>query len=68
MSEEAETTLDDRIEELAGKARSTTVLGVTVSEQSIQDVIAADKHLARKAATSSVYMGIRMGRFIPPGH
>jgi len=68
MPEETETTLDARIEELAGKARSTSVDGVSVSEQSITDVIAADKHLARKAASRSSSMGIRMGRFIPPGH
>jgi hypothetical protein len=68
MGDETETTLDDRIEELAGKARSTSVDGVTVSEQSIQDVILADQHLSRKSATKSASMGLRFGRFVPPGH
>ena len=68
MADETETTLDDRIEELAGKARSTSVDGVSVSEQSIADVILADQHLSRKAATQSASMGLRFGRFVPPGH
>ncbi len=68
MAEETQKTLDERIEELAGKARSTSVDGVSVAEQSIADVIAADKHLSRKSAASSRSMGMRFGRFIPPGH
>jgi hypothetical protein len=68
MPETEDKTLDERIEELAQSPRSSTVDGVSVSEQSIQDVIAADKHLARKDASKSRSMGVRFGRFVPPGH
>jgi hypothetical protein len=62
------TQIQDAIEEAITKPRSFAADGMSKSAHSIPDLIAADKHVASKAATSSKNMGLRFGVFIPPGH
>ena len=40
----------------------------SVTNRSIRDAIALDEHMAKKEATKSKRMGIRIGRFIGPRH
>ena len=64
----AENTIQTAIEEAINKPRSFANDGMSKSSHSIPDRIAADRHIASKAATSSKSMGIRFGVFTPPGH
>lgn len=63
-------TPDEIVSDLVNKPRSLTTDGGTVAEISIQDAIAADEHLAKKAAVSAKpkNMGIRIGILRGPGH
>ena len=42
--------------------------GVSVSNRSIPDIIKAADYLAQQEAARSPTMGMRLGKFIPPGH
>lgn len=58
---------ETRIEELASTAKSISVAGMSQTEVNIDDVIKADKHLARKKAATAGGLGIRMGVMRAPG-
>jgi len=62
------TAIQTAIEDSIAKPRSIASDGMSKSSHSIPDLIAADKHVAAKAAASSKTMGLRFGRFTPPGH
>lgn len=62
------TTIQTAIETAVSKPKSVSMDGMSKSAQSIPDLIAADKYLASKRASASGGLGIRLGRFIPPGH
>jgi hypothetical protein len=59
--------LESRIEDVAAKPASVSVDGQSVSEQSINDLIAADKYLAAKAAAGKSHMGLRITKLKMPG-
>ena len=67
MPENEEFDAETRIEEALDKASSVSVDGMSVSNRSIAEIIAADKHLARKAASTAGALGIRMGVMRGPG-
>ena len=56
----AATTPKERVAELVNKAQSTSSDVGSRTEVSIQDAIAADKHLSKSAAPGK-RMGVRMG-------
>jgi len=60
--------LSSSIEDLAQNPQSVSVDGQQVSEQSLSDVMAADRYLAKKAAqTASAAGGMRFARIIHQG-
>ena len=56
------------IETAISKPKSVSADGMSKTAQSIPDLIAADKYLASKRSAASGGLGIRLGRFVPPGH
>jgi len=62
------TAIQTEIEKAVTTAQSVSVDGISKSSRSISELIAADKHLANKEARRSANMGLRFGRFEPPGH
>jgi hypothetical protein len=68
MAEEDTKISADKIAENANSPSSVTVDGQTVSQHSIADQIAADKYLAKKAASTGkpANMGVRLGRYKAP--
>lgn len=62
---EAETfDAETRIENALDQASSVSVDGMSVSNRSVDEIIKADKHLARKKASG---MGFRVGKMQAPG-
>lgn len=59
--------IEQAIRDNAAAPASITVDGQTVSEHSLPDLIAADKHLAARAAADSPTFGLRFARVVPPG-
>lgn len=59
--------LSERIEEVAAGPSSVSGDGHSVSQQSVGDLIAADKHLAAKSAAARAHMGLRFTKLVPPG-
>ena len=66
----SEKTVAEKIEDALDTAQSLSIGGMSQSSRSIQDMIAADKHLARAAAAAArpARMGFRMGVFRAPEH
>jgi hypothetical protein len=58
----------DTIDDLLTKPKQVSSDAGSVTNVSVYEVIAADKHARKKAATSSSGMGLRFGRFTPPEH
>ena len=59
--------ISDRIDEVAaGPKKASGDLGM-VEEQSLEDLIAADKYRAAKAATSGTSPRLLINRIVPPG-
>jgi hypothetical protein len=68
MTESTPTTIEDAIETMAlGMLSSASENGRQVQRIPIQDLIAADRHLANKRASSQPHFGLRMTKAIPPG-
>lgn len=67
MAEESSTSLTSTIADAAAGPKSVKGDEAEVEAQPLPDLIAADKHLASKAAGRSRHMGIRRGTFVPPG-
>jgi len=63
----AESTIQDRIEETAAGAAEVVIDGQKTVAQPIRDLIAADKHVAAKAAARSSALPIRYGKLRPGG-
>lgn len=63
------TTPQEAIESAALGPKSISVDGQIVTEHSLPDLIAADRHLAQKAsqAASPRGFGIRIQKLVPPG-
>jgi hypothetical protein len=59
--------LTDAIREAANAPRKTKVKSTEVEENPIGDLIAADQHLANKAAANRNHRGLRFTKIIPPG-
>lgn len=55
-------TMQDLIRQSASKARTFTADGVSVSQHSLADLIAADKHMRKTDACRAPNMGLRIGR------
>ncbi len=66
----SEKTIDQKIKEATGTASSQSVDGMSQSNRSIHELIAADKYLEQKgaAANKPARMGFRMGVFRSPEH
>jgi hypothetical protein len=58
----------DKISEVLDKPRTVSADGLSVTQHSIPDLIALEKHRANQAASGSRRLGIRIGRFLPPAH
>jgi len=59
--------LEDTIESVAGKPKSASVDGVSVQQQSIGELIEADRYLnAKRGRTSPAAQIVRL-RIVPPG-
>jgi hypothetical protein len=56
------------IDELLNKPKSVSSDAGSVTRVSVHDVIAADKHAAKKAAPAGSRLGLRMGVFRAPEH
>lgn len=62
------TTIDEAIETVAvGMVQQSSENGRSVTRMSVQDMIAADRHLSQKAAAGKAHFGLRMTKCIPPG-
>ncbi len=63
------TDLSDQIETASGQPKQAAVDGNMATAHSLPDQIKVDKYLAKKAAAASTSggLGIRIGRFNPPG-
>ena len=59
--------LSQSIRDAANAPKKTQVKSTTVEEHPIGDLIAADRHLANKAAASRNHLGLRFTKIIPPG-
>lgn len=68
MTEQTPTTIEEAIESTAlGMVSSASENGRTVARIPIQDLIAAERHLANKGAATKSHFGLRMTKAIPPG-
>jgi hypothetical protein len=69
MAEETPiTTIDEAIESVAvGMVQQSSENGRSVTRLSVQDMIAAKRHLAAQAASGTAKFGLRMTKCIPPG-
>lgn len=61
-------TTEELITEALLKPSSISGDGVSISNRSVSELIAADKHLANKNAGRSPTMGVRFGVMRGPGH
>jgi hypothetical protein len=61
-STEQQAAIDDALMDAATNPKSLTTEGLTVVRQNIADIVAADKHLAKKRVSG---LGIRIGRITP---
>lgn len=61
------TDLSSQIESVANSAKSTSLDGVSTTEQDISALIEADKYLANKRAVTGKTRGLRLTKMIPPG-
>ncbi len=59
--------LSEAIEENAKSPKKATGDSGSFEQHSLPDQIAADKHLASKAATKKKTRGVRFSKFTPPG-
>lgn len=59
--------LEDRIEEAAAGPASVSSDGHTVNQQPLSELIAADRYLQAKNASSKRTSGLRFVRLLPPG-
>lgn len=59
--------IDDAIESTATGPKRVTADGVTVEAQSIQDQIAAAKHVGAQAGAAKNHFGLRFVKLEPPG-
>lgn len=59
--------LSDAIRDAANAPKKTQVKSTSVEEHAIGDLIAADRHLANKAAGNRNHMGLRFTKIVPPG-
>jgi hypothetical protein len=59
--------LGDAIETAAASPRSVTSDGVTVEQQSLRDLIDADKHLASKTARTNPVAALIRLKIVSPG-
>ena len=60
-------TLENSIRQNAEGPKQATADGVTVQQHALADQIAADKHLASKAATQGKGLGIKLVKLSPGG-
>lgn len=58
--------LTERIEVVAEGPASVSVDGQSVSQQSLSELISADKHLAQKQAAARPHHGMRFTKIVPP--
>ena len=63
----SENDLSDAIRDAANAPKKTQVKSTSVEEHAIGDLIAADRHLANKAAANRNHQGLRFTKIIPPG-
>jgi hypothetical protein len=59
--------LSQAIRDAANAPKKTQVKSTSVEEHPIGDLIAADRHLANKAAANRNHLGLRFTKIIPPG-
>lgn len=59
--------IGDAIEQAAVAPKRIKTKSTEVEEHSLADLIAADNHVASKAAASKNHMGLRFGKIVPPG-
>lgn len=59
--------LESTIETAAGSPAEVSAFGQTVKQQSIPDLIAADRYLQAKNARRKKTSGLRFVRLVPPG-
>ena len=66
----SENTVQEKIEEATGTASSISVDGISKSNRSIPELIAADKYIKQQEAATArpARMGFRMGVFRAPEH
>jgi len=55
------------IEDAAAKPRSVAIDGLSVQQQSVAEVIAADRYLKAQAAAARPHFGLRFTKLVPPG-
>ena len=63
-----EKTRTQKLDDMLDEPQSVSSDAGSVTNRSIPDAIALDKHMAKKEAASASRMGIRIGKFIGPGH
>lgn len=61
-------TRTQKLEEMLDDPQSVSSDAGSVTNRSISDAIALDKHMAKKEAASSRRLGIRIGKFVGPSH
>ena len=59
--------LTSKIQQSAASPKKATADGVSVEQHSIADQIAADKHVASKAATRRRGLGLKLNKISPGG-
>jgi hypothetical protein len=64
----ADKTRTQKIEDMLDEPQSVSSDAGSLTNRSISDAIALDKHMAKKEAVTSRRMGIRIGKFIGPRH
>lgn len=61
-STEQQAAIDDALIDAATNPKTLVTEGLTITRQNIADIVAADRHLAKKRVAG---LGIRIGRFTP---
>lgn len=59
--------LSDTIETAAAEPKAATVDGITVHGHTLEELIAADKHLAAKAGSTKNHLGLHFRQLEPGG-
>lgn len=64
---DSSTSVDDAIAATLGGPKSATVDGVSVTQHSLPELIAAAKYLAAQKGAKQPHRGLRFTKLVPPG-